>query len=51
MTKIGTARGTGQTSSPNQSDQSGQIAQNAKYTSPLYSSYLVDQDSCVECPI
>ena len=48
MTKIGTARGTGQTSCPNWSDWSGQLVQNAKWTLPLDSSRRVDQDSYVE---
>jgi len=50
-TKIGTIRGTGQTTCTNRSDRSGQLVQNIKCTSPLDSSHRVDQDSYVERPI
>ena len=47
-TKIGTTGGTGQTTSLNQSDRSGQLVQNAKWTLLLDSSRREDQDSYVE---
>jgi len=48
MIKIGTTKGTGQTSRLNWSDRSGQLAQNAKWTLLLDSSRREDQDSYVE---
>ena len=51
MTKIDTAKEIGQTFCPNWSYRSGQLVQNAKWTSPLDSSHRVDQDSYVEHPI
>ena len=51
MTKIDTAKEIGQTFCPNWSYRSGQLVQNAKWTSPLDSTHQVDQDSYVERPI
>ena len=48
MIKIGTTKGTGQTSRLNRSDRSGQLVQNAKWTLLLDSSRREDQDSYVE---
>ena len=51
MTKIDTAKEIGQTFCPNRSYRSGQLIQNAKWTSPLDISHRVDQDLYVERPI
>ena len=50
-TKIGTTGETGQTSSLNRSDRSGEFVQNAKYTSPLRRSRRDDRNAYMEHPI